>query len=516
MNDDRRVALVGGANRGLGRETGRRLAALSVGRVGLIAAVALAAAAGHVSAARAQAPSNVCLGDPTASGVPKRAGPRLHFGITPAGEAGALGPMVPAVPDDPPRTLAALAALRPADGPFVLRLNRFFWSDGEAGIQRFLALVHRYTSNGYLVELQVRYHPPPGREGDVPGFVAFVREVVRRFGANPRVVGLQVTNEVNFTISPDSSDGAYAGARDALIQGVIAAKDEAHRRGFRHLTVGFNWFYRTDPNGEASFWGYLRDHGGPAFRAAVDWVGLDAYPGTVFPPTEPPGGERDGMVAAMSQLRRCFMPIAGLDAAVPIHAEENGWPTGPGRSEDMQAQTIDTMVRAVDDFRGTYNVTDYRWFDLRDHNTSSANFQHHYGLLRDDYSAKPAFVEFRRLVAELSPRGDLGSAPSPPGTGTQPRRPRLRLTLRYARGRCGSALAQVRGVDADLLLRVDFRVAGRRLAALPRVRRAPFSATVKVAGLRRGRAHRLSARAVLVDGRTRTVRRWLRVCPRRR
>jgi hypothetical protein len=117
-------------------------------------------------------------------------------------------------------------------------------------------------------------------------------------------------------------------------------------------------------------------------------------------------------------------------------------------------------------------------------------------------------------VAELSPRGDLGSAPSPPGTGTQ--RPRLRLTLRYPRGRCGSALAQVRGVDADLLLRVDFRVAGRRLAALPRVRRAPFSATVKVAGLRRGRAHRLSARAVLVDGRTRTVRRWLRVCPRRR
>ena len=46
------------------------------------------------------------------------------------------------------------------------------------------------------------------------------------------MVGLQVTNEVNFTISPDSSDGAYAGARDALIQGVIAAKDEARDAAF--------------------------------------------------------------------------------------------------------------------------------------------------------------------------------------------------------------------------------------------------------------------------------------------
>jgi hypothetical protein len=88
--------------------------------------------------------------------------------------------------------------------------------------------------------------------------------------------------------------------------------------------------------------------------------------------------------------------------------------------------------------------------------------------------------------------------------------------VRYRGGRCGSAFAQVRGLDADLLLRVDFRVAGRRVAALPRVRRAPFGTVVNVAGLRRGRAHRLSARTLLVDGRTRTIRRWLRVCPRRR
>ena len=61
----------------------------------------------------------------------------------------------------------------------MLRLNRFFWSDGEAGIRRFLALARRYTRRGYRVELQLRYHPRPEQEGDIGAWVAFVREVVR-------------------------------------------------------------------------------------------------------------------------------------------------------------------------------------------------------------------------------------------------------------------------------------------------------------------------------------------------
>ena len=57
------------------------------------------------------------------------------------------------------------------------------------------------------------------------------------------------------------------------------------------------------------------------------------------------------------------------------------------------------FVEAVDRLRGAYHVTDYRWFDLRDHNSGSSNFQHHYGLLRDDYSPKPGFEVYRQLEA---------------------------------------------------------------------------------------------------------------------
>jgi hypothetical protein len=346
-----------------------------------------------------------CTGDTSADGVKQLPAPPLRFGVTPDGRAGSIGSPVPLTPQRSAKTLGALRRLRPPGAPFVIRLNRFFWSYGRAGIRHFARLIHRYTSRGYLVELQLRYHPRPEQEGDIHAWLRFVRRVVLRFGSNPRLVAVQVTNEVNFyPIAPDASDSSYDGAEDALIRGVERAHRLVRRHGFDQLRIGFNWAYRTDPNRESNFWTYLHDNGGPRFVRAVDWVGLDAYPGTVFPTVEPPVGTgfRDGMVNAMSVLRDCFMPIAGLDAKVPIHVEENGWPTGPGRSEDEQVTALGQMVGAASDFRGTYNVTDYRWFDLRDHNTSSDNFQQHYGLLRDNYSRKPAFGVYRRLVRRLA------------------------------------------------------------------------------------------------------------------
>jgi hypothetical protein len=366
----------------------------------LLAAVALPAADG----ARRQS-GGPCIGATDDAAVEPQPGPAVRFGINPAGEAGALGPRVEPVPDDPPQTLAALAELDPPGAPFVVRLNRFFWSDyGDGEVRRFLRLTRRYTRAGYLVELQLRYHPRPDQEGDIAAWKVFVRRVVRRFGRNPSVVALQVTNEVNFyPIVPDASDSAFDGARDALIEGVIAAQRERRKRGFGQLEIGFNWAYRTDPGREREFWEYLRDSGGRPFVRAVDWVGLDAYPGTVFPPAEPDrGGYRDGIVNAMSVLRECFLPIAGIPGRVPIKVEENGYPTGSGRPETEQVRAMREMVGAVHDYRGTYNVTDYRWFDLRDHRTSSTNFQHHYGLLEDDYTPKPAFETYRELVRRLA------------------------------------------------------------------------------------------------------------------
>jgi hypothetical protein len=344
----------------------------------------------------------VCTGETSAAGIQQKPGPALRVGITPRVQAGQFGtPAAEAKPEDVPRTMAALEKLRPPGGPFVVRLNRFFWSDGEQAFTQFLGEARRYSDAGYQVELQVRYRPSSEQEGDIDAWVKHVREVVDRFGAIPGVVALQITNEVNFDFSADSSDGAYQGGKDALIQGVIAAKDEARKKGFSQLEIGFNWAYRYDPAHEQAFWDYLRDKGGNDFVAALDWVGLDTYPGTVFPPAEQSVDDyRDGMAGSMSSFR-CYLRAAGIPDTVPIHIEENGWPTFGTRREDMQAKVAEVMIRAASDFRGTYNVSDYRWFNLRDANSSDPGIAQHFGLLRDDYTAKAAFATVARLYAEL-------------------------------------------------------------------------------------------------------------------
>ena len=280
-----------------------------------------------------------------------------------------------------------------------------------------------------------------------------MRGVVDRFGPNRRVVGIQVTNEVNLADSPDSSDGYYNGGRDALIQGVIAAKDEARRRGFAQLRIGFNWAYRNTPQNDQSFWDYLRDHGGPPFVAALDWIGLDAYPGTFIPPADTPGGEPDALVNAMSSLR-CYArgrghrrqrAHAGRGERLPDRRR--------GRSEQRQVQAMDSMIGAFNDFRGTYNVIDYRWFDLRDSDSTSQNFQQQYGLLHDDYSPKPAFAEYRRLIEQMSsplapgPGAPGGARCRPPAAAARalPARPPLARLARSSRAPAGSISCSTAG-----------------------------------------------------------------------
>lgn len=353
----------------------------------------------------------MCSGDTSAANVAiKQGAPALRVGITARAEAGQfITPGAPAKPEDPARTLAALAKLRPAGGPFVVRLNRFFWKDGEAAFTKFLAEARRYSDAGYLIDLQVRYRPSEQQEGDIAAWTRHVREVVDRFGAVPGVIALQIANEVNFDFSPDSSDGAYEGAKDALIQGVIAAKDQATKRGYEQLEIGFNWAYRYEPSSEQKFWDYLRDKGGAPFIAALDWVGLDAYPGTVFPPAEGSVEDyRDGMVNGMSAFR-CYLRAAGIPDSVPIHIEENGWPTFGARREEMQASVAEVMIKAVSDFRGTYNVSDYRWFNLRDANTGDPAIAQNFGLLRDDYSEKAAFAVVAKSFAAVSRRDEAGT-----------------------------------------------------------------------------------------------------------
>ena len=344
-----------------------------------------------------------CLrADPPAPSAPP--GP-VRFGITPltAGSAG-VSQLAPK-PEDRGAARAALADLRPAHKQVVLRLNRMFWSDGVAGIRRYAALVDRYAKAGFDSELQVRYHPPEGEAGDMHAWKRYVRQAVRILGKRPSVVALTITNEANFSVSPNTSDGSYPGVREAIVKGVLAAHRKLRRIHRPDVELGFSFAWRFAPSSDRAFWEEIGARATPRFRRALDYVGLQIYPGLVFPPVPLPGRSAgDETIEALTLLRDCYMPKAGLGPGIDLWVSENGYATNLGRSEASQAEDLASTLAAVHAYSGTLRISDYRYFNLRDNDSAGPDLFDAVGLLRDDYTRKPAFGVLRAAIASFGAR----------------------------------------------------------------------------------------------------------------
>jgi hypothetical protein len=336
---------------------------------------------------------------------PSSAPQPLRFGITP-GTAGSAGlSQGDAAPVDEEAAAAALRWLRPPRRELVLRLNRLFWADGDEGIARFAAMVDGYARRGFSSEVQVRYHPPEGHEGDIDGWEAFVRAAVRELGARSAVVAFSITNEANLPISPNTSDGAYEGVHDAIVRGIAAAREELDALGRPDVQLGFGVMWRWSPDSDRRFWQDLGAKATPEFRAALDHVGLQVYPGLVWPPAPLPGRTAgDEVVEALTLLRDCYLPMAGLGDEVDLWVSENGYATNLGRTEARQARDVESTVRDAAAWSGDLGLTDYRYFNLRDNESDGFDLFSAVGLLRDDYSRKPAARLYRDAIARYSAR----------------------------------------------------------------------------------------------------------------
>ncbi|WP_320672046.1 hypothetical protein [Patulibacter defluvii] len=325
----------------------------------------------------------------------------VRFGVYPGGDAGGTDGVLRAQAVDPGRRLAMIRGLRAGRRDFVLHEYAAFHDAGSfaAAVPHVDQVLRDAAATGCQVELVLRYQPSDREPAHaVPAYLEFVRQVARTYGPRRELVGLQITNEANVVGAPAAADGDYPGVAQALVEGVATAAAERDRLGHRHLAIGFNAAH--DLRGH-DFWTGLRRSGGPAFARAVDYVGLDVYPGTwPTPARRPPSSHAVRTTVRRSLARlRANMRRAGLGRRVAVHVSENGYPTGPGRSERTQARVLRASVAAVLGARRRYGVSDYRWFDLRDADSGSADFQSRYGLLRDDLSPKPAFAALRALVA---------------------------------------------------------------------------------------------------------------------
>jgi hypothetical protein len=65
----------------------------------------------------------------------------------------------------------------------------------------------------------------------------------------------------------------------------------------------------------------------------------------------------------------------------------------------MHSRPMYLKIRTIYDLRTEHHITHYEFFDLRDANSADPGYQ--FGLLRDDYTPKPAFERYRQLIAEL-------------------------------------------------------------------------------------------------------------------
>ncbi|WP_459647730.1 hypothetical protein [Kitasatospora sp. Ki12] len=326
------------------------------------------------------------------------------FGIYPGGLLGDdSGVLAPVRPDDPALITAALRELQGGAGEFLVRAYRSYGDPGRAPERP-----EQYAVEGRRLDLVLQYRD---RSGELAGWLDFVRETVRTEGH--RVAFLQICEEPNLDLPP--VDGGIPNVRRAVVEGVVAAKEEALARGYDELAVGFNAVPSFDP--ADTFWSELGELADERFHRALDYVGLDFFP-DVFRPV-PPGQLADAVRAVVTAFRRDWLPRAGIGAVVPLRVCENGWPTGPGRSEARQAEVVEEVVRTVAGLAAELAVTGYAFFALRDADSAGAGLFHHFGLLRDDYSRKPAFDTYRKLVAELTEPAEPAE-PSEPAGPTEP------------------------------------------------------------------------------------------------
>lgn len=450
--------------------------------------------------ALAQGGSPPCLmADPPPNSVPAH---RLRFGITPqlAGSAG--GTQGEVAPEDPVKALNALHQLQPRKRRLVMRMNRLFMSEGRAGIRRFAKLANRYRRAGFDVESQVRYHPNSDQEGDMHAWRAFVRQAATTLGRNRALVELTITNEVNLPLSSNTSDGAYEGALDAIVTGVPAARKALNGIGRKDVQIGLSYAWRYTPEEDAKFWQGIGERSTPAFDKALDHVGVQLYPGLFWPPVLFPGDTAgDETLEALTVVRDCYMPMAKLGDDVQLWITENGYPTNFGRKESRQVTDLENTVNAVHAYSGTLGVTDYRYFNLRDNRSAGSDLFDAVGLLREDYSRKPAFGAYRGLVSRY-------------GRHARPRRKagplRLRLTLGCRRA---GLRARVRGKDSAKLIRVAFKTGGKRVAV---DRGRPFAKTIPFSRLGDGSSRSglaaVKARALSGDGRRLSLRKRRSSC----
>lgn len=325
---------------------------------------------------------------------------RLRFGLYPWGAVGCVEQCAPSVPENADKSMAMVKQLK-GSRSLVVHLYGDYNGVSDASADRLLSEASWWSSNGLKISAVLRYRPADA--GKAAGYPAWIRTQTRRLAALTGTTSVQIANEPN-NPAPDAGDGSYPGVVNAIAAGVPAARAEVVAAGRPDILIGFNWAAGESPTTTEPMWAGLKQAGGSAFTQAVGFVGVNVYPGTWTAPittgTLTAAHIESTMRSTLDAARNKHMVAAGVSGAGLV-ITETGYPTTAARTASMQDLVLRTVVGVAEATKSIFGVTGVYWFSLRDGNTASGQLENGYGLLRDDYTPKPAFSTLQGLVASI-------------------------------------------------------------------------------------------------------------------
>jgi hypothetical protein len=316
----------------------------------------------------------------------------MIFGIYPGGMSGTESGMTTGPANDPEKIHAALDRLHGTAPVFIVRAYAGYKGKGQP-----TTIVpenpEQYIKANRPLDLVLCYQSD---ETDLDGWKDFISDHIKKYHRHIRY--LQITEEANVNLP--GLDGYFSNSRRALVEGIVFAKQIIKAAGLSAET-GFN--ATPDFNPDRQFWKEIRSLAAPEFHASLDYVGLDCFP-DVFRALPRLNGELiayEPLKQVITFFRNDILE-AGIRADIPLHITENGWPTNLLRTEAEQAIALNAIIRAIHSMRYEFNIRVYEMFDLRDADSSVEDIFYRFGIMRSDYTPKPAFENYCSLISELS------------------------------------------------------------------------------------------------------------------
>lgn len=298
-----------------------------------------------------------------------------------------------------PATAAEVADLA-GPQPFLVRLDSPF-TGGRPTLRSARALeelrVHREVR--FMVVLPYR----PQADATPDDWSAFVRRAVEYYGRQPAVRYLQITQGINSPAYADLAGDRAPFARQALLDGLRVAAETRARTG-ADLRLGFSVYVGTGAT-PAALMQWLRR--APDAMEAVDWVGIDCYPGTGLLCLE--SGAADALNDVLRRARAEWLPLADL-GDVPLILTQLGVATVAQVSPEAQGRWVDVLVTTAWAARDRVNLGAVCWYEARDRDTSATVLAgprryvgSHFGLSTSAGWRKDGFATLRARVATLQP-----------------------------------------------------------------------------------------------------------------